>query len=58
MMSINEKKSDCGPVEEFIWDHLAFSYGCEFSGVYTLSKKDLIMLKELCEQELNAIQGK
>lgn len=51
-----ERKSDCSPVESFIWDKVAKDYGGAFNGVKKLSEYDLVQLKALCESELKVIQ--
>lgn len=53
---IAERKSDCSPVESFIWDKVAKDYGGAFNGVKKLSEYDLVQLKALCDSELKVIQ--
>lgn len=53
---VKERKSDCTPVESFIWDKVAKDYGSQFAGIKELSKYDLIQLKALCESELRLIE--
>lgn len=54
---IAERKSDCSPVESFIWDKVAKDCASTFTGIKKMSEYDLYELKALCEYELDVRNG-
>ena len=54
-MTIFERREDCPPVEGFLWDNTAISFG-DFEGVHELSFAELLHLKSLVDHQLTDIK--
>jgi len=50
-MTTFERREECPPVEGFLWDNTAISFG-NFEGVYKLSFAELLHLRSLVDHQL------
>ncbi len=49
-----ENQYDCPPVEGFLWDKIATSFG-DFAGVHEFSLADLLQLRSLIDHQITCL---
>lgn len=55
-MTTLERREECPPVEGFLWDHAAISFG-NFEGVHKLTFAELWHLRSLVDHQLTDIKN-
>jgi hypothetical protein len=54
-MTTFERREECPPVEGFLWDNTAISFG-NFEGVHKLTFAELLQLRSLVDHQLTDLK--